>query len=106
MDIKKLKRLNVQKLADAFDEEGSELALRLLRHMDSQNIYYTSLMAKTLKYTWANTYNTIRKMTELGLIKSCMYVEKYNKKYGNITGLVLTKKGHTVRVRLLKHSRK
>lgn len=101
MNIKKLKRLDVKKLADELDESGSELMLRILKYMDSENIYYTSLLAKKLRYTWANTSVALRKMAELGLVKSCEYVEKYNKKYGNITGLVLTKKGTFIRRKIL-----
>ncbi|MFO7872648.1 MAG: hypothetical protein R6U26_03345 [Candidatus Undinarchaeales archaeon] len=102
MNIKKLKRLDVKKLADELDDSSSELMLRILKHMDSENVYYTSLLAKKLRYTWANTSAALKKLGELGLIKTCEYVEKYNKKYGNITGLALTKKGNFVRRKILK----
>ena len=102
MDLKKLKRLDAKKLADELDKNGSELVIKVLKVMDSENIYYTSLLAKKLRSTWANTSATIKKLAELGLIKTCEYVEKYNKKYENITGLVLTKRGSLVRLRILK----
>jgi len=101
MDIKKLKRLNMKKLANQLDTDGTDLMLRILKHMDSDNIYYTSIIAKALKYTWANTSKTLKDLTELGLIKSTQYIEKYNKHYFNITGLVLTKKGTFVKVNVI-----
>ncbi len=98
----KIKKGTVRKLVNDLDKNGTDLMLSVLRSMDSENIYYTSILAKNLKHTWANTYKAVNRLVDLGLIKTAEYFGAYRAKYDNVRGLALTTKGHLVRTRILK----
>ena len=98
----KLKKSNIRKLVNELDRNGTQLMLSVLRSMDSENIYYTSILAKNLRYTWANTYKAVNRLIDLGLIQTAKYIGAYQAHYDNIKGLALTKKGYIVKSQLLK----
>lgn len=102
----KLKKSTIKKLVNQLDRDGTHLMLSALRAMDSENIYYTSLLAKNLRHTWANTYKAVRRLSDLGLIKAAEYIGAYRAKYDNISGFVLTKKGYIVRTELFRKLQK
>lgn len=92
----------IRKIREQLDKEGTELMLRVLRFMDSENLYYTSFISKKLKYTYANTSIAIKRLIKLGLLEKCKYFERgmygSGKRYfKNITGLALTNKGNFIR---------
>ena len=98
----KVKKSNIRKLVNELDRNGTQLMLGVLRAMDSENIYYTSFLAKHLRHTWANTYKAVNRLVDLGLIKTAEYIGAYQAKYDNVKGLVLTKKGYVVKSEVLK----
>ncbi|HIJ98767.1 TPA: hypothetical protein H1005_02395 [archaeon] len=98
----KVKRSNIRKLVNELDKNGTQLMLGVLRAMDSENIYYTSILAKNLRHTWANTYKAVNRLIGLGLVKTSEYLGAYRARYDNVRGLVLTTKGYVVKTRILK----
>jgi Mn-dependent DtxR family transcriptional regulator len=102
MDIKKK---TIRKLVNDLDRNGTELMMSVLRTMDSEDTYYTSLLAKNLRHTWANTYKAVNKLMKLDLVKTAAYFGAYNSQYDNVKGLVLTRKGQMVRSEIVKKKR-
>ncbi len=101
----KIKKSSIKKLVNELDKNGTQLMLSVLRTMETEDIYYTSILAKTLRHTWANTYKAVNRLANLGLVKTAEYIGAYQAKYDNIRGLALTKKGHIVRSELIKRLR-
>lgn len=95
-------KANIKKLINELDEHGTMLMLEVLRIMEGDELFYTSKLSKLLKHTWANTYNTINRLIDLGLVTTAKFVEKYGKLNHKIVGLTLTKKGQVVRYHLFK----
>ncbi len=101
----KIKRKDIRKLVNELDKNGTQLMLSVLRAMDSENIYYTSILAKNLRHTWANTYKAVNRLIDLGLVKTSEYLGAYRARYDNVKGLVLTTKGYIVKSRILKRKK-
>jgi len=98
----KINKRDIRKLANELDKNGTELMLSVLRAMDSENTYYTSILAKQVKHTWANTYKAVNKLIDMGLLKTASYIGAYRARYDNVKGLVLTKRGSFVKLSLQK----
>src|SRR3989344_8108664 len=98
----KLKKTTIKKLVNEIDKNGTELMMSVLRTMDSEDTYYTSILAKNLRHTWANTYKAVNKLMHLDLVKTAAYFGAYHSKYDNVKGLVLTRKGQMVRSEIVK----
>jgi len=87
-------------LATQLDEKGSRLIMDILKYVNGDETFYTSLLAQDLNYTWANTHKAVKKLVDYGVLKTCQYWESMYgnmRKVNNITGLILTPKGNMVR---------
>ena len=102
--IKKFLDVNkreIKRIAEDLDSNGSELVLKILKHIDSDELTYTSRLARELRYTWANTKVAVDKLLRWGFIKKYQYVEKVrggSKRFDNVKGIMLTKRGYLAKI--------
>ena len=99
-------RKELKEIANILDQNGSEAVVRILRHIDSDDLTYTSKLAKELKYTWANTKEAVDKLLRWGFVKKYQYTERIYgnlRRLDNVKGLILTKRGYMAKVIISKN---